>query len=136
MSILKSHSCMKLWNNVFLAWFMNFKKENKGSVYMWAKDQELAFGGLFLRSGIFISLLRVLLLLNYLSFSLSLCTLKERSSTCRTEKEAEDPVYSRDSTLSLWTLHFFPEGGEPVSVFDFIGPPGEDSNKKLLQLRT
>lgn len=38
----------------------------------------------------------VLLLLNYLSFSPSLCTLKERSSTCRTEKEAANRLYSRD----------------------------------------
>lgn len=45
-------------------------------------------------------------------------------------------MYSRDSTLSLWTLKLFPEGEEPISVFDFIGLPGEDSDKKPLQLRT
>lgn len=47
-----------------------------------------------------------------------------------------DLMYSRVSKLSLWTLHLFPEGGEPISVFDFIDPPGEDSDKKSLQLRT
>lgn len=42
---------------------------------------------------------------------------------------------------SLWIQHchfghLFPEGGEPNSVFDFIGSPGENSDKKPLQLRT
>lgn len=31
--------------------------------------------------------------------------------------------------------HLFPEGGEPISVFDFIGSPRESSDKKPLQLR-
>lgn len=71
-----------------------------------------------------------------LSFSPSLCALRERSSAGGTEKEAVDQMHSRDSALSLWTLHLFPEGGEPISGFDFIGPPGENFDKKPLQLRT
>lgn len=36
---LKSHSCMKLRNNIFLMRFMNFKRENKGLVYIWAMSR-------------------------------------------------------------------------------------------------
>lgn len=30
---------------------------------------------------------------------------------------------------SLWTLYLFPEGGVPISVFDFIGFPGEEDSE-------
>lgn len=51
----KDHSFRKLRNNIFLMRLVNLKK-NKGWFSLCAECQELAFGGLFLRLGVFTSL--------------------------------------------------------------------------------
>lgn len=79
-------------------------------------------GACFLRLGIFMSL-RQGVTPSQFPFSLY-SKRKIQCLACRIEKEAVDPMYFRDSTLSLWTLDLFPEGGKPVSVFDFIGSQG------------
>lgn len=86
----------------------------------------ISFWGLLLRSGIFTSLHEGVTT-SQLPLSPSLCTLKRKVQ------------YFAGLRKKLWTEctlgihchfgHLFPEGGEPISVFDFIGLPGEDSDK-------
>lgn len=97
LNTLKSHSCIKLRNNIFLMRSHELEKGKQRFGLHLSKVSRISFWGPVSKVRYVLSLcVRVLLLLNYLSFSPSLCTLKERSSTCRTEKKAVDRMCSRD----------------------------------------